>query len=330
MKDFEYFEPVTLNEAVSLLIEYRGRAKVVAGGTDLLVGMKQGIVNPGYLVNIKKIPGMNHIDYDEKEGFKIGALTTLHTVETSPKVNDKIGVLAEAAYEVGTRRLRNVGTIGGNLCQDAKCLYYTKTYRWGWAPCYKGGGGVCYAVKGAKICPAMATAETAPALICLEARVRIVGPKGERTVAIEDFFVSAGVISLAEGEILATVEIPNPPPHTAGVYLKYSKRGAIDFAIAGAAVVLTLQSRDGVCSNARIGLIGVARTPIRAKRAEGMMKGKKIESDLIDQAARLASKEAHPLGDTYASASYRRTMIEALVKRATKKALAAVRKGATG
>ena len=330
MKDFEYFEPVTLNEARSLLIRYRGRAKVIAGGTDLLVGMKQGIVNPAYLVNIKKIPGLNHIDYDEKEGFRIGVLTTLHMVETSLEVNNKIGVLAEAAHKVGARRLRNVGTIGGNLCQDTKCLHYAKTYLWGWAPCYKGGGDACYAVKGAKSCPAMAITETAPALICLGARARLIGPKGERTVAIEDFFVSAGVTVLAEDEILTAIEIPQPPPHTAGVYLKYSKRGAIDFAIAGAAVVLTLQSGDGVCSNARIGLIGVARTPIRARRAEGMMRGKKIESDLIDQVAKSASKEARPLGDTYASASYRRTMVEALVKRATEKALAVVTREATG
>jgi CO/xanthine dehydrogenase FAD-binding subunit len=205
MKDFEYFEPATLSEASSLLSRYKGEAKVIAGGTDLLVGMKQGIINPRYLINIKKIPHLNHIDYDEKKGFSIGALTTLHAVETSLRIREKIRLLAEAAHRVGVTRIRNIGTIGGNLCQDSKCLYYARTHLWRWAPCYRGGGDVCYAVDGAKRCQAMATAETAPALLCLGAKVKVTGLKGERAVAIDDFFGSAGETNLGADAILTEI-----------------------------------------------------------------------------------------------------------------------------
>jgi len=172
----------------------------------------------------------------------------------------------------------------------------------------------------------MAVPETAPALICLDARAKVVGLKGERTLAIEYFFVSAGVTELREDEVLTEIEIPEPLPHTSGVYLKYRRSEAIDFAIVGVAIVLRLQSKDGACSDARIGLIGVARTPIRAHKAEEILRGEKIEAELIDQAAQAASEEARPLGDIYASASYKRTMVRALVKKAAREALEAANK----
>lgn len=326
MNDFEYFEPTTLDEAIALLAEYKGKAKVIAGGTDLLVVMKRGLINPSYLVNIKNIPGLNHIDYDGDDGFRIGALATLHSLETLPIIRERIPILAQAAHKVAARRIRNVGTIGGNICQDSKCLYYMTTHLWNRAPCYRGGGNICYAVEGAKDCVAMATAETAPALLCLDARVKIVGPNGERTLPAEHFFVSAGVTELQEDEILTEIEIPNPLPNTAGIYLKYSKRESIDFAIVGVAVVLRFQSKERACSDARIGLIGVARTPIRAHKAEEILTGEKIKDNVINQAAQTAAREAHPLGDVYASASYKRTMVRTLVEKATREALEAANK----
>lgn len=176
-------------------------------------------------------------------------------------------------------------------------------------------------MKGAKSCQAMATAETAPALLCLNARAKIAGPTGERHVALEDFFISAGVTALQDDEILSAIEIPNPPAHTGGVYLKHSLRGSIDFAIAGVAVVLTLEPRNGACNDARISLLGVARIPMRARRAEGVLKGKTVVDNVIDQAALAASEEARPLGDIFGSAAYRRKLVNVLVKMATKEAL---------
>jgi len=321
MRDFEYFEPATINEAISLLVRYGKKAKVLAGGTDLLVAMKQGVVNPDCLVSIKRIPSLNHISYDGKKGFKIGALATLREVESSPLVQEKIDVLAQAAHKVGAARIRNLGTIVGNLCQDVRCLYYPWAHLWRRAPCYRARGNVCYAVKGAKSCQAMATSDIAPALITLEASVSAVGLQGERTIPIEKFFAEAGVTTLQEGEILTGIEIANPPPHTWGVYLKHSVRGVLDFALAGVAVVLTLDSNGGACNDAKIGLIGVARTPIRASKAEGMLKGERIEDNLIDQAARAASGEVRPIGDIHGSATYRRRMVNYLVKRAMRQAL---------
>lgn len=326
MRDFEYLEPASISEAVILLSRYKEKAKIMAGGTDLLVKMKQRVVGPGYLVNIKKIPNLNRIDYDQSEGFRIGALTTLHQIETSPLIREKINLLAQAAHQVGAARIRSLGTIGGNLCQDSQCLYYARTHLWCRPPCYRGGGDICYAVEGAKSCQAMATAETAPALICLDARARIAGPKGERTIPLENFFVSAGVTDLYEDEILTTIEIPAPGNHMAGVYLKHSRRGAIDFAIVGVAVMLTLQSRNGACSDIRIALNGVARTPIRANRAEEVLQGKRVEENLIREAAQTASEEARPLGDIFGSATYRKKMVNVLVKQAIKRALEASQK----
>jgi len=326
MRDFEYFEPTTIDEAVSLLIKYGKKAKVLAGGTDLLVTMKQGMVKPDCLVNIKKIPGMTHVSYDGKKDFKIGALTTLRDLESSPPIQEKIGVLAQAARQVGAARIRSLGTIGGNLCQDVKCLYYPWACLWRRAPCYRAGGGVCYQVKGANSCQAMATSETAPALIALEARASVIGLQGERTVPIEKLFVEAGVTALQDDEILTTIEIPSSPPYTSGVYLKHSLRGAIGFAIAGVAVVITLESNGGACSDAKIGIIGTARTPIRASKAEEMLKGEKIENNLIDQVAQTASGETHPISDIRGSATYRRRMVSHLVKRAVRQALDTAKK----
>jgi len=325
MRDFEYFEPGTIDEAVSLLAKYGKKAKVLSGGTDLLVIMKQGMVTPDCLINIKRIPDMNGIGYNGEKGFKIGALTTLREVESSPLVQENIEVLAQAAHQVGVVRIRHLGTIGGNLCQDVKCLYYPWAHLWHLSPCYRSGGDVCYAVKGAKSCQAMATSETAPALIALQARANIVSPQGERNIPVGELIVEAGVTALREDEILRTIDIPILPPHTAGVYLKHSLR-ASNFAIAGVAVVLTLESSGGTCNDAKIVLIGVGRTPIRASKAEGMIKGKRIEDNLVEQAARTASGEAHPITDIHGSATYRRRMVSTLVKRAMWQALDAAQK----
>lgn len=326
MRAFEYFEPASIAEAVSLLAEYGEKAKVIAGGTDLLVKMKHRVTSPGYLIDINRIPGLDRIDYDEKEGCRIGALATLHQVETSSQTREMIGVLAQAAHQVAAPRIRSRGTIGGNLCQDSQCLYYGRTPLWGRVPCYRAGGDICYAVEGAKSCQAMATADTAPALICLDAKARIASPEGERTIPLEEFFVSPGVTALRENEILTAIDIPASGNHMAGVYLKHSMRGAVDFAIAGAAVLLKRDAKEGVCRDARISLIGVARTPIRARRAEGIIKGTRIDNNIIAQAARAASEEARPLGDIYGSAAYRRDIVRVLVERAARQVWEAVKR----
>ena len=323
MNDFEYFEPTTLDEAINLLAKYKGKAKVIAGGTDLIVNMKRGLIRPSYLINIKRVAELKYIEHDKTNGIKIGALTTLHELESSPVVKSRIPILSQAAQKVGAPRLRNVGTIGGNLCQDSKCLDYMMTYLWNRPPCYRGGGNICYAVEKAKDCIAMATSETAPSLLCLDARVKIAGSNGERVLRLEDFFVSAGVTKLRDDELIVGVEIPEPQTSNKGAYLKYSRRKAIDFAIVGVAAIIKLQPGNGVCADVRIGLLGVSRTPFRAGRAESVLRGQGITTDMVNKAAETAAAESHPLGDIYASAKVKKRLVRQLVERAINEALGA-------
>lgn len=285
MKDFEYFAPTSLSEAISLLIKYQGQAKVIAGGTDLVVRMKQKIMMPKYLIDITHIPELDKIEYDRKSGLKIGALCTHSDIEFSSLIKGKFDVLSQAAYTIGSVQVRNLGTIGGNLCN------------------------------------ASPSADLAPALIGLDARARILGPAGERVLGFKDFFRGPGKTVLESDEILIGVEVPNPPPHSAAVYLKQSPRKAMDVAVVGVAVVLSLTAEDSTCSDIRIVLGAVAPTPIRARKAEGIVRGRKFDEALIREVAKVASDEARPISDVRSSEVYRRKIVEVLTRRGIQKAL---------
>ncbi|MAF85341.1 MAG: hypothetical protein CL875_02495 [Dehalococcoidales bacterium] len=185
LKTFEYLEPKTVEEAISLLKKYKGKAKLIAGGTDVLVLMKQEVVTPHYLVNLKRIPGLAYINSDGGNGIKIGALTTLRAIETSSVIQEKLGVLAQAAGRVAYLQVRNVGSIAGNICQESRCWYYNQSHDWhrSWTPCYKLGGKVCYVDKEDRGCQKrILQSDTAPVLIALGARVKIVGKDGEKVI----------------------------------------------------------------------------------------------------------------------------------------------------
>jgi len=317
LQPFKYSEPRTIKEAVQLLSSEN--AKVLAGGTDLLVTMKRKAIAPQHILDIKGIGELNCIDYHPGEGLKIGALATLQSIADSPAIREKYTLLANACGKVCTPQVRNMGTIGGNLCQDTKCAYYARIGLLAKALCYRAGGSLCYAVKGAKICPAMAMPETAPVLMCLGAEVCIAGVNGDRIVPIEDFFVSSGVVDLKADEIVTAIKILKPAPQTSGAYLRESFRQAADFAIIGVAVVFSIE--HGLCQNAHIGLLGVARAPLRAYGAEKTLNGKKIDDGVIEEAAQVAVKATHPLGDVFATANYRRKLVNVLVKRAIRQAI---------
>ena len=263
---------------------------------------------------------MNNIDYSGGKGFRIGSLATLRDVESSPLIRQRIGVLAQAARQVSVARIRSLGTIGGNLCQDVKCVYYPWAHLWRRAACYRSGGDVCYLVNGARKCQAMATSDMAPALVVLGAKLVIAGRHGEKTVPVEQFFVEAGVTVLQEDELLTAIEIPDMPLRTVGLYLKHSRRGAVDFAIAGVAVVLTFGVDNETCSEAKISLIGVGRIPLRISKAEVILRGQKITDGLIEQVAQKASAEARPVSDIHGSADYRRRMVGSLSRQAISRA----------
>jgi len=319
---FEYFEPETIEQACSLLLQEG--SKLIAGGTDLLVVMKQKVVTPKALVTIKRIPNLSYVDYKKGEGLRIGALTTLHDVVASPVIKDKFSILSQAAASIGTTQVSNLATLGGNICLDSRCLYYNQSHLWkqSFATCYKIGGNVCHVVKGGDHCVSLFVADTVPALIALGAELRIASPDGEKQIALEKFYTGKGenVNLLQLGQVVTEIRVPNPPPHTGGVYLKYSLREATDFAIVGVAAVITLKPRDGVCRDARIIFGGVASSPVRAVEAEQVIKGKQLNDKLVEDVEQATLKEVHPITHMGIPAGYKRKVIRALTERTVRQA----------
>lgn len=283
MKPFQYLAPTTLSEVISLLAKYKDEAKVIAGGTDLVVQMRKRTVMPQYIVDITGIPGLDYIRYDAKQGLTIGALTTIRALEKSTDLWQMYPILSQAACKLGSVAIRNVATVGGNLCN------------------------------------AMPIADTAQALLALSAKVRILGPEGERIIPLEDFFTGVGKTSLKIGELLVEIQVPVPLPNMKGLYLKHLTRGAIDLPIVNVTVLITLEPEDKVCKDIRIVLGSVASTPIRARKAEEIMRGKRFDEDLINRTAQAASDEAHPRpGSIRASVEYKKEMIKVFTRQIIK------------
>ena len=287
MNRFEYFEPATLAEAVALLGRCNGKASLLAGGTDLLVEIKEHIRRPDYVINIKQIPGMEALSYDAKAGLRFGALVTSRAIEISPAVQEKYPGLAQAVRELGSIQVRNRATVVGNICR------------------------------------ASPSADTLPPLIADGASARIYGPEGERIVVLEEFFTGPGQTVLKPDELVTEITIPPPPARTGRIYIKHGRRKAMELATVGVAISLTLEG--DTCREVRIALGAVAPTPIRARRAESLLRNQVIDEHLIEQAARTAMGEARPIGNVRASAEYRRRMVEVLTRRAITQAVAAVR-----
>jgi len=285
IRDFEYLTPKTLEEALTLLDKYGDECKVIAGGQSLLILMKQGLVAPEYLIDIKGITELNYIKSDAKEGLRIGALTPHRAIEKSPVVRNGFAVLAEMENRLASIQTRNWGTIGGNLCHGD---------------------------------PA---GDPAPVLIALNANLKMASLKGERTTAIEDFFLDYFETALEPGELLTEIQVPVVPPRTGTVYIKFNVIES-DLATVGVAVSITLGSSEGICQDVRIALGAAASTPVRAKQAEAVLRGKKITDNLLREAGQIASTEAEPISDIYASEEYRRELVKVLVKRVSREALA--------
>ncbi len=283
---FEYLQPQTIEEATSLLTKYKGRSKVIAGGTDVVTQMRGNLIKPQYLVDITGINGLSYIDVDGGKGLKIGALTPIRDLEKSAELKRSYPIISQAAGQLGSGAIRNMGTIGGNLCNAAP------------------------------------SAETAPALLVLSAKAKITGSRGERVVPLEDFFLGPGNTTLEAGELLVEIQVPAPLPHTIGVYLKHAIRGTIDLAIVGVAVAVTTDPESKVCQDIKIALGAVAPIPVRARKAEEILMGKKIYDDLINKSAQAASDEASPISDVRASAEYRREMVKVFTRRAIREAVA--------
>lgn len=284
MHNFEYFEPKTLSEAVSLLKEHASKAKILAGGTDLITQMEDKLVRPEYVINLKRIPGLEDIGTNDS-GVRIGALTKMRVIQKSSLIIQKYPALAEAAGEVGSVQIRNLATLGGNVCN------------------------------------ASPAGDTLPALLALEATIKIAGPSGERTIPIREFFLGPRKTVLADGEIVMSFFLPTPPPHSGSKYIKLTIRRLMDLAFVGVAAAVTMDGMDGkVCQDVKIALGAVAPTVIRATNAENMLKGQTLTDDLLMRAGDSAAQESKPISDLRASAEYRREMVAVLTRRAVKAA----------
>jgi len=277
---FDFYQPGTLQEASRLLKDNGPGGRFLAGGTDLVIALKEKGLLPKYLVDLKKIPGLAGIRENGDGRIVIGALTTMRELEVSPVITKKFPFLAQSAAEVGSIQIRNRATIGGNMAN------------------------------------ATPSADTAPALIALSAAAKLVGVNGERTVTLEEFFRGPGQTIMSADEILTEVIIPKTGPRLVGDYIKFSPREMMDLAYVGVAVVYNLSGKDKPCDDVRIVLGAVAPTPIRAKQAEAALEGRRLTEELAEKVGAVAAEEAKPISDVRSTAEYRRAMVGAMTKRA--------------
>ncbi len=316
MKNFEYLKAFTIHEATGYLTKYGKAASVIAGGTDLITVMKEGVKAPDYIIDLKTIPGLAYVK-EGKDSLKIGALTLLRDIEDSPLVKSKYPGLAQAAHLVASHQIRNIGTIGGNLCQEVECWYYRKPqftcYRKDGDQCFAFDGedkfGAIFAMPGTEKCWAGLPSDLAPMLTALQAKLKLAGPAGERLVPVEEFYHELGT-NLAQGEILAEVQIPAPRPGLKSTYIKFRLAKGVGFAISSAAAAIAVE--NGRCAQARIALGGVAPVPWRARKAEEILQGKVINEKVAEEAADAVIKESRPLKKTV----YKEPITRALIKRA--------------
>ncbi len=320
---FEHLQPESLLEALELLAEYGEQAKIIAGGTELLVAMKLGLLSPAYLVNLKEIPDLNFIAYDGEKGLRVGALTRLTALIESEIVQESYPILAQAADQVAAPPLQHMGTLGGNLCLDTRCFYYNQSRFWRQArpPCYKTGGDMCHVVKGRKLCHAVYQGDLAPALIALKATVKIARKEGERVIPLANLYAGKGQkpLTLEADEMLVEVQVPQLAGLEAGEYQKLRYRGAMDFPLVGVAAVLG-KDGSGICSRASVVLTAVDTAPVLVAEAGRLLRGQEVTDELVAQAADAAYEAAHPVANIGSTRSYRRKMVRVLTKRAIKNA----------
>jgi carbon-monoxide dehydrogenase medium subunit len=274
------YQPTTLQEASRLVKENGPGGRFLAGGTDLVIAMKEKGLVPKYVVDLKRVPGLSGIRENRDGSVSLGALTTMYEIETAPLIKKKYPFLAQSAAEVGSIQIRNRATVGGNMAN------------------------------------ATPSADVAPALIALNAIAKIADANAERTIPLEEFFTGPGQTVMTADEILTEVTIPKTDRDLVGEYIKFSPREMMDLAYVGVAVVYNLRKQDRKCDGVRIVLGAVAPTPMRAKRAEAALEGQHLTEALADTVAQIAAEEAKPISDVRSSAEYRRAMVGAMTKRA--------------
>ncbi len=284
MIDFEYCVPRSIEEALFLLKGRRGETKVLAGGTDLVVQMKDERARPAILVDVKKIPELNRLELSADETLHIGAAVPLSKIASFPAVIRRFSILQRACLHIGSERIRNRATMGGNICNAAP------------------------------------SADSVPPLLCLGARAIVAHIGGSRIVPMDSFFRGPGQTVLADDELLVEIEIAVPPVDSAGCYLRHTTREAMDIAVVGGASFLFLTPHGKQCNEVRIALGAVSPTPMRVPEAETLLTGKTLTDQLIEEASIIAADAASPITDVRGSAAYRKELAKVIISRTLKEA----------
>ena len=314
---FTYVSPKTVDQAVRAVTDAGPAGMLVAGGTDLYPNMKRRQFEPTTLVGLRAIKALRGIGGTARDGMRVGACTTLTAVATHPELARAYPGLATAAGLVSSPQLRNMGTLGGNVCVDTRCNYYNQSYEWRQAIgfCMKKDGDICLVAPSSSRCWAVSSSDTAPALWSLGARVRLAGPSGERTVPIAALYRDDGIEYLAKraDEIVTEIVLP-PADGWRSTYLKLRRRGSFDFPILGVAAALRLEG--DVVREARIVLGAVASWPREAPKAAAVLVGHRLTAETIEAAADAAAGPAKPLDNTDLTHPYRKKITRVYVARA--------------
>ncbi len=310
---FEYFEPKDLKEALAIL-QNKPAAKILAGGTDLLVNMKHRIECPPVLVNIKRIADLDYMRRDNGD-IRIGALTPLKRLHAESLIVENFPVLAQAASAVGSYHHQVMGTLAGNICQQNRCMYFnqSKWCRSSRPTCYKAGGEICHVVNKKEICYSAYCGDMAPALMVINAKIALEGPDGSKEMPIENFFSGDGKAPLIKkpGEILTEIIIPKASADGISSYINFANRDSIDFPIVGTA--LWASEKEKQC---RVAFTAVDRKPLRARQVEDFLNGKELSAENVKAASALAAKEAKPVKTSVYSPSHKRRMMGLLLQNA--------------
>ena len=317
MPQFKLLRPRTLDEAVTYLHKHASNTRVIAGGTDLIPSMRQKLFEPEYVLDLRQVAELKGIR-EQGSGVEIGALTSLADIEHSDLLRRRYPVVTEAAATVASPVIRNMGTIGGNICLDTRCLWYNQSLTWrkGCGFCIKKDGDLCHVAPGGTKCWAAFSGDTPPALLCLNAEVEVVGPAGTRRISLREFYTGLGdnYRTIQPSELLTRVFLPESSSDYRGVYRKLRIRGSIDYPLAGVAVVI--KRSNGHIVDARVALTAVNPAPVLVKGASEQLTGKVIDESLAEAVGDLAAKTAKPLTTSALTPEYRREMIRVFTKRA--------------
>jgi 4-hydroxybenzoyl-CoA reductase subunit beta len=318
LPQFRLLRPYSIEEAIDLLSRHAGNLRVLAGGTDLIPSMRQKLFEPEHVLDLRGVAELRGIRPQTNGAVEIGALTTLSAIEKSPYLRQHYPVLTEAAATVASPVLRNMGTVGGNICLDTRCLWYNQSLTWrkGCGFCIKKDGDLCHVAPGGKKCWAAFSGDTPPALLCLHAEIEILGTDGARRVPLRDFYTGDGenYRRLLPTELVTRVFLPPESADYRGIYRKLRVRGSIDYPLAGVAVVM--KRPNGYVADARLAITAVNPAPLLVERASEMLIGKAVDEVLADAVGDLAARIAKPLTTSALTPEYRREMIRVFTKRA--------------